>query len=141
MDTTKKYIRQLSLCSGYGGLGFDSEEFSQMREVLVEIEASLWRTWLRRWKRVKFIQHLCSRTLKSSPQSFVDGHHVRRVPLPTFLRSRKKKGTEDPRHLLPTYSKASNRADQQLCFSKMLRESSAVKQPMENLFSSMSSKV
>ena len=106
MDTTKKYIRHLSLCSGYEGLGLDSEEFSQMCEksLMLKSKPSLWRTWLRRWKRVKFIQHLCSRTLKSShSQSFVDAWtSCQEGSLANLFRSRKEEeGTEDPRHLFP----------------------------------------
>ena len=128
------------------GLGLDSEEFSQMCEksLMLKSKPSLWRTWLRRWKRIKFIQHLCSRTLKNShSESFVDawtscqeGSLANLSPQQERREGRKTQDTSSP-----TYSKASNSADQQLCFSKMLRESSAVKQPMENLFSSMSSKV
>ncbi len=128
------------------GLGLDSEEFSQMCEksLMLKSKPSLWRTWLRRWKRIKFIQHLCSRTLKNShSESFVDAwtscQEGSLVSLSPQQERREERKTQDTSS--PTYSKASNSADQQLCFSKMLRESSAVKQPMENLFSSMSSKV
>ena len=56
-------------------LGLDSEEFSQICEKSLTWRGkdSLSRTWLQRWNRENWMQHLCSRTLKPSlTESFVD---------------------------------------------------------------------
>jgi len=56
-------------------LGLDSEEFSQTCERLLTWRGkdSRWQTWSLRWKRVNWMQPLCSRTLRHShTESFVD---------------------------------------------------------------------
>ena len=55
--------------------GLDSEEFSQIceRSLTWRGKDSLSRTWLQRWKRESWMQHLCTRTLKPSlTESSVD---------------------------------------------------------------------
>jgi hypothetical protein len=126
------------------GLGMDSEEFSQMCE-----RSLMWRskhtpslTWLRRWKRVRYIQHLCSRTLKNShSESFVD---VLTSSLEDSLANHSvpqgnEKGLKTQDTCSPTSSKGSKSADLPLFSWRMSRGSSAVRQPMESQFSSMSS--
>ena len=56
-------------------LGLDSEEFSQIceRSLTWRGKDSLSRTWLQRWKRENWMQHLSSRTLRPSlTGNFVD---------------------------------------------------------------------
>ena len=127
------------------GLDLDSEEFSQMCEksLMLKSKPSLSPTWLLRWKRLKWMQHLCSRTLKNShSESFVDAwtscledSHV--SPL---VEQENNSQLKTPVTSSPTSLKESESASQQLSFSKMLRELSAPKQKTENQFSSMCSK-
>ena len=127
------------------GLDLDSEEFSQMCEksLMLKSKPSLSPTWLRRWKRVKFIQHLCSRTLKNShSESFVDawtsclGGSLASPSAEQGNNNQLK--TQDTSS--PTSLKESESANQQLSFSKMLKELSPAKQTKGNPFSSMCSK-
>lgn len=122
----------------------DSEEFSQMCEksLMLKSKPSLSATWLRRWKRTKFIQHLCSRTLKNShSESFVDALTSCLVGSPANLSqeqgSRKQQKIQDT--CSPTSLKESKSVDPLSCSSKTSKESSVARQPMENQFSTMSS--
>ena len=121
----------------------DSEEFSLMCEksLMLKSKPSQSPTWLRRWKRTKFIQHLCSRTLKNShSESFVDALTSSVVDSPANLSqeqdSRNQQKTQDT--CSPTSSKESNSADQLSCSSKTSKESSAARQQMDSQFSTMS---
>jgi len=127
-------------------LGVDSEEFSQMSEksLMWRSKPSLSQTWLRRWKRVSYIQRLSTRILKpshiknfmekwiSSQQAFLAN---RSVPLVAEL----------PQKILdtftPTSQKESQSADQLMLFSKTSRGLSQAKQPMASRYSSMSSEI
>ena len=122
----------------------DSEEFSQMceRSLMLKSKPSPSPTWLRRWKRTKYIQHLCSRTLKNShSESFVDALPSSLVDSPANLSVQQENGkrqkTQDTCSL--TSLKGSESADPSSSSLRMSRESSAVRQPMESQFSSMSS--
>lgn len=122
----------------------DSEEFSQMceRSLMLKSKPSPSPTWLRRWKRTKYIQHLCSRTLKNShSESFVDALTSSLVVSPANLSVQQENGkrqkTQDT--CSPTSLKGSESADPSSSSLRMSRESSAVRQPMESQFSSMSS--
>lgn len=121
----------------------DSEEFSLMCEksLMSKSKPSLSPTWLRRWKRIKYIQHLCSRTLKNShSESFVDALTSSVVDSPASRSqqqaSEKEQKTQDT--CSPTSLKGSESVDPSSSSLRTSRESSAVRQPMENQFSSMS---
>jgi DNA (cytosine-5)-methyltransferase 1 len=84
----------------------DLEEFCQMSEksLLWRSKPSLLRTWLRRWKRNSWIQHLSIRTLRPShTESFVDKWTSLSggFPCQPFSQAGARKATEDPRHLFP----------------------------------------
>ena len=124
----------------------DSEEFSQIasRSLTVKSKFSQSRTWLRRWKRTKFIRLLCGRTLKPSLSENFEG--VWTSYLGDFLANHFLSVTavaEDqqktPGTCSHTYLKASNSADPDLFSWKTSRESSHPKQEMEKVFSNMSS--
>lgn len=125
-------------------LGLDSEEFSQIceRSLTWRGKDSLSRTWLQRWKRENWMQHLCSRTLRPSlTESFVDAwtssvvasraNHSVLLESVTALKIR-----DTSSHTLPTESESANL---ELFSSKTLKESSQPRQQTESQFSSMSS--
>lgn len=121
----------------------DSEEFSLMceRSLMLKSKPTLSPTWLRRWKRTKYIQHLCSRTLKNShSESFVDALTSSLVDSPASRSqqqaSEKEQKTQDT--CSPTSLKGSESVDPSSSSLRTSKESSAVRQPMENQFSSMS---
>ena len=125
-------------------LGLDSEEFSQICEKSLTWRGkdSLSRTWLQRWRRENWMQHLCSRTLKPShTESFLDAWTSSlgdsRVSLSRLLENVKQQKTHDTSSL--SSQKESESADQQLSFSKMWKEYSVAQQETDNQFSNMSS--
>ena len=122
----------------------DLEEFCQMSEksLMWRSKPSQLRTWLTRWKRNNWMQHLSIRTLKSShTESFVEkwtsyledslANHSLKLELEKLQR------TQDTSSL--TSQKESESANQELFSSKMSKESSQQKPQMENQFSDMSS--
>jgi len=122
----------------------DLEEFCQMSEksLMWRSKPSQLRTWLTRWKRNNWMQHLSIRTLKSShTKSFVEkwtsyledslANHSLKLELEKLQR------TQDTSFL--TSQKESESANQESFSSKMSKESSQQKPQMENQFSDMSS--
>jgi len=123
-------------------LDLDSEEFSQIceRSLTWRGKDSQSRTWLQRWKRVKWMQHLCSRTLKPShTESFVDlwtsSLEDSRANLSALLERVKELTTPDT--CSPTLPTESESANPELFSSKMLKELSQVKPKTESQFSNM----
>jgi len=125
-------------------LGLDSEAFSQICEKSLTWRGkdSLSRTWLQRWKRENWMQHLSSRTLRPSlTESFVDAWtsslEDSRVSHSQLLESVKLLKTPDTSS--PTSQTELESANLELFSSKTYKESSVARQPTENQFSSMSS--
>ena len=126
------------------GSGQDSEEFSQTceRSLTWRGKDSLQRTWLQRWKREGWMQHLSSRTLRPShTEGFVDAWtsslEGSRANLSVVLESVKE--LKIPGISSRTSETGSESASPELFSSKTLKELSQVKCPMENRFSNMSS--
>ncbi len=125
-------------------LGLDSEGFSQIceRSLTWRGKDSRSRTWLQRWKRESWIQHLCSRTLKPShTESFVDAwtssladSRANHSALLESVQALKTQGIS-----FRTWQTESESANLELFFSRTLKELSQVRPPMESRFSSMSS--
>ena len=125
-------------------LGLDSEEFSQIceRSLTWRGKDSLSRTWLQRWKRENWMQHLCSRTLKPSlTESFVDAWtsslEDSRANPSVLLESVKQLKTPDTSSL--TSQTESESANLELFSLKTYKGSSLARQPTESQFSNMSS--
>ena len=139
-----KQLHTLASVVDTKALDLDSEEFSHIceRSLTWRGKDSQQRTWLQRWKRESWMQHLCLRTLKHShTESFVEKYvysavdsHVNRSAL---AESVKELMTQDI--CFPTSPTESESANPELFSSKMLRELSQPKQEMENQFSNMSS--
>ena len=124
--------------------GLDLEAFCQTCEKSLTWRGkdSLSRTWLQRWKRESWIQHLSSRTLSNSlTESFVDAWtsslEDSRVSHSQLLESVKLLKTPDTSS--PTSQTELESANLELFSSKTYKESSVARQPTENQFSSMSS--
>jgi hypothetical protein len=125
-------------------LGLDSEEFSQTCEKSLSWRGkdSLSRTWLQRWKRENWIQHLSSRTLNNShTESFVDkwtSYLADSRANPSVVQDSVKQ-LMIPDTCSHTSEMESGTANLELFSSKTLEESSQPRQGMENQFSNMSS--
>jgi hypothetical protein len=139
-----KQLHTSASVAGTRALGLDSEEFSQIceRSLTWRGKDSLSRTWLQRWKRESWIQHLSTRTLKPShTESFVDAwtssladSRANHSALLESVQALKTQGIS-----FRTLGTESERANLELFSSKTLKELSQVRPPMENRFSSMSS--
>ncbi len=121
----------------------DSEEFCQMSEksLMWRSKPSLLRTWLTRWKRNSWMQHLSTRTLRPSHiESFVEEWTSYRedshANLSVVLESKKLLKTLGI--CSPTSQKESESANLELFSSKMLKGYSVARQEKENQFSNMS---
>ena len=125
-------------------LGLDSEEFSQTCEKSLSWRGkdSLSRTWLQRWKRENWIQHLSSRTLNNShTESFVDkwtSYLADSRANPSVVRDRVKQ-LMTPDTCSHTSEMESGTANLELFSSKTWEESSQPRLRTENQFSNMSS--
>ena len=124
--------------------GLDSEEFSQIceRSLTWRGKDSLSRTWLQRWKRESWMQHLCTRTLKpslteSSVDAWISSLEASRANPSVLLESVKAlKILDTCSHTSQTESESANL---ELFSSKTSKESSQPRQQTVNQFSSMSS--
>ena len=125
-------------------LGLDSEEFSQTCEKSLSWRGkdSLSRTWLQRWKRENWIQHLSSRTLRHShTESFVDkwtSYLADSRANPSVVRDSVKQ-LMTPDTCSHTSEMESGTANLELFSSKTWEESSQPRLRTENQFSNMSS--
>jgi hypothetical protein len=125
-------------------LGLDLEAFCQTCEKSLTWRGkdSVSRTWLQRWRRENWMQHLSSRMLKPSlTESFVDAWtsslEDSRVSHSVLLESVKLLKTPDISS--PTSQTESESANLELFSLKTYKESSPARQPTENPFSNMSS--
>jgi len=122
----------------------DCEEFSQICEKSLTWRGkdSLSPTWLRRWKRVSWMRHLSTRTLRPShTESFEDAWtsslEDSRANPSRLLENVKQLTTQDTSS--PSLLKESESANLELFSSKTWLESSQPKPGTENQFSNMSS--
>ena len=127
------------------GLDLDSEEFSQMCEksLMLKSKPSLSPTWLRRWKRMKYIRALCSRTLKNShSESFVDAwtSYLGGSPASPSHQVAQENQQKIQGTCSHTSSKESKTANLPLFSWRMSKGSSQPRQETRNQFSSMCSK-
>jgi len=124
--------------------GLDSEEFSQIceRSLTWRGKDSLSRTWLQRWKRESWMQHLCTRTLKpslteSSVDAWISSLEASRANPSVLLESVKAlKILDTCSHTSQTESESANL---ELFSSKTSKELSQPRQQTGSQFSSMSS--
>ena len=139
-----KQLRTLASVADTKESGLDSEEFSQIcgRSLWWRGKYSLSKTWLLRWKRVSWIQHLSSRTLKPSlTESFLEKYlsSLEDFPANHFREQVEKNPLLMKGTFSHSSSKESESADPQQSFLKTLKGYSVAEQEMENQFSNMSS--
>jgi len=124
-------------------LGLDLEEFGPIAEksLMWRSKPSLSRTWLQRWKRVKYIRLLSGRMLKPSHTKIFTEKWISSLP-GSHVSLSLRQGDRNQQMIqdisIRTSQEESQSADQLMLFSKTSKESSPVKQGMENRYSSMS---
>jgi len=127
-------------------LDVDLETFGQMseRSLMWRSKPSQSQTWLRRWKRVNYIQHLSIRTLKlSHSRSFLKRWiYFQRASLVSRLVLPEDENQQTIRDIYTHISLKESRPVSQLTlFSKMSKGLSVPKRPLESLYSSMSAEI
>ena len=121
MDTTKEYIRHLSLCSGYEGIGLGLRRvFPNVREVAhVEIEAFAIANLVAKMEENKVSPAPIWTDLKTFPyEKFLGRIDILSggFPCQPFSHAGSREGVEDPRHLYPYISDGIGRCRPRLVF-------------------------
>ena len=121
----------------------DSEQFSQIcaKSLTWRGKDSLSRTWLQRWKRVSWMQHLFLRTLRPSlTDAFVDAwtSSLAASPANHLAPLESEQLPKTPGTCSPASPEGSENASQELFSSKTWKEFCPAPQEMVNPFSSMS---
>lgn len=129
---------------GIQDLGLDSSEFCQLceRSLMSKSKPTLFKTWLTKWNKDSYLQHLCTQTLKPShSQTFVDAWTSYLAAFPASPLA--KPGQEDQQkthgissHTLPMESTP---VQQDMFSSKTSKELSPPKPLTGKVFSDMSS--
>ena len=121
MDTTKEYIRHLSLCSGYEGIGIGLRRvFPNVREIAhVEIEAFAIANLVAKMEENKISPAPIWTDLKTFPyEKFLGQIDILSggFPCQPFSHAGSREGVEDPRHLYPYISDGVGRCRPRLVF-------------------------
>ena len=121
----------------------DSEQFSQIcaKSLTWRGKDSLSRTWLQRWKRVSWMQHLFLRTLRPSlTDAFVDAwtSSLAASPANHLAPLESEQLPKTPGTCSPASQKGSKSASPELFSSKTWKDSCPAPQEMVNPFSNMS---
>jgi DNA (cytosine-5)-methyltransferase 1 len=121
VDTTKEYIRHLSLCSGYEGIGIGLRRvYPNVREVAhVEIEAFAIANLVAKMEENKISPAPIWTDLKTFPyEKFLGKVDCLSAgfPCPPFSQAGKREGVKDPRHLYPYISDGIGRCRPRLVF-------------------------
>ena len=121
MDTTKEYIRHLSLCSGYEGIGLGLRRvYPNVREIAhVEIEAFAIANLVAKMEENKVSPAPIWTDLKTFPyEKFLGKVDCLSAgfPCPPFSQAGKREGVKDPRHLYPYISDGIGRCRPRLVF-------------------------
>ena len=145
MDTTKEYIRHLSLCSGYEGIGLGLRRvFPNVREVAhVEIEAFAIANLVAKMEENKVSPAPIWTDLKTFPyEKFLGKVDCLSAgfPCPLFPKQENEKALKTQDTSTPTSAMESEDVDQDLFSWKTSKESSVPKQRQDKVVCSMSSK-
>ena len=121
MDNTKEYIRHLSLCSGYEGIGIGLRRvYPNVREVAhVEIEAFAIANLVAKMEENKISPAPIWTNLKTFPyEKFLGQIDILSggFPCQPFSHAGSREGVEDPRHLYPYISDGIGRCRPRLVF-------------------------
>jgi hypothetical protein len=129
---------------GIQELGLDSNEFCQLceRSLMSKSKPTQFKTWLTRWNKDSYLQHLCTQTLKPShSQTFVDAWTSYLAAFPASPSVKPGQEDQQKTHGIssPTLPMESTPVQQDMFSSKTSKESSPPKPLTGRVFSDMSS--
>jgi len=125
-------------------LGLDSNEFCQLCEksLMWKSKATQSKTWLTRWNKDTYLQHLSTQTLKPfHSQTFVDAwtSYLAAFPVSPLAKPGREEAPKTHAISSPTLPMESTPVQQDMFSSKTLKESSPPKPLTGRVFSDMSS--
>ena len=140
----KNFSGTYPFVQGIQDLGLDSNEFCQLceRSLMSKSKPTLFKTWLTRWNKDSYLQHLCTQTLKPShSQTFVDAWTSYLVAFPASPLAKPEQEDQQKTHGIssPTLPMESTPVQQDMFSSKTSKESSPPKPLTGKVFSDMSS--
>lgn len=140
----KNFSGTYPFVQGTQELGLDSNEFCQLCEksLMWKSKATQSKTWLTRWNKDTYLQHLSTRTLKPShSQTFVDAWTSYLAAFPASPLAKPEQEDRPKTHGIssPTLPMESTPVQQDMFSSKTSKESSPPKPLTGKVFSDMSS--
>jgi hypothetical protein len=140
----KNFSGTYPFVQGIQDLGLDSSEFCQLceRSLMSKSKPTLFKTWLTRWNKDSYLQHLCTQTLKPShSQTFVDAWTSYLAAFPASPLAKPEQEDQQKTHGIssPTLPMESTPVQQDMFSSKTSKESSPPKPLTGKVFSDMSS--
>jgi hypothetical protein len=140
----KNFSGTYPFVQGIQDLGLDSSEFCQLceRSLMSKSKPTQFKTWLTRWNKDSYLQHLCTQTLKPShSQTFVDAWTSYLAAFPASPSVKPGQEDQQKTHGIssPTLPMESTPVQQDMFSSKTSKESSPPKPLTGKVFSDMSS--
>ena len=140
----KNFSDTYPFVQGIQDLGLDSSEFCQLceRSLMSKSKPTQFKTWLTKWNKDSYLQHLCTQTLKPShSQTFVDAWTSYLAAFPASPSVKPGQEDQQKTHGIssPTLPMESTPVQQDMFSSKTSKESSPPKPLTGRVFSDMSS--
>ena len=140
----KNFSDTYPFVQGIQDLGLDSSEFCQLceRSLMSKSKPTQFKTWLTKWNKDSYLQHLCTQTLKPShSQTFVDAWTSYLAAFPASPSVKPGQEDQQKTHGIssPTLPMESTPVQQDMFSSKTSKESSPPKVLTGKVFSDMSS--
>ena len=140
----KNFSGTYPFVQGIQELGLDSNEFCQLceRSLMSKSKPTRFKTWLTKWNKDSYLQHLCTQTLKPShSQTFVDAWTSYLAAFPASPSVKPEQEDQQKTHGIssPTLPMESTPVQQDMFSSKTSKESSPPKPLTGKVFSDMSS--
>ena len=140
----KNFSDTYPFVQGIQDLGLDSSEFCQLceRSLMSKSKPTQFKTWLTKWNKDSYLQHLCTQTLKPShSQTFVDAWTSYLAAFPASPSVKPGQEDQQKTHAIssPTLPMESTPVQQDMFSSKTSKESSPPKPLTGKVFSDMSS--
>lgn len=121
----KNFSGTYPFVQGIQDLGLDSNEFCQLceRSLMSKSKPTLFKTWLTRWNKDSYLQHLCTQTLKPShSQTFVDAWTSYLVAFPASPLAKPEQEDQQKTHGISSlHCRWNRRLFSKICFPRKRR--------------------